>query len=410
MKKIIVLILVLVMSLSSVGCSSETSNPKSPEESKTELKEEEKTNDTKKTDEEVIEEEIVKETTENIDNTLILKGKILGYNVTMGNGILLDEKLVIDSREVDAVFFVEDVITDLIPRKYMTYYFQGCTSLKEELYSQIDIQVKIDTNSYDYDSDYNITTAKIIEVVSLDGETNPRDKTNDEYPLDYYKTLFYTRVYYANSPRVSDIKEHYFYKNINDPVVGEDFKIAVDKILEKGLFIQMGEGEYYINETDEKYSDGEIEHPVVLNMEELKNGDEISGDMIIDNIEYTKGSDKVKFDLIGGTLVTGDITYDNDYYGGYILTVDNPYMFNSEIKVTLSETYTFNYKPGVLFIRNENFISDEYKQALKQGEKLEGKISIKDISFSAVIESESSESCDLTEFLDVSLRQNETNN
>ena len=63
----------------------------------------------------------------------------------------------------------------------------------------------------------------------------------------------------------------------------------------------------------------------------------------------------------------------------------------------------FNYKPRFLFIRNENIISDEYKQAIKQGKILEGKISIKDICFSAMFESESGESCEITDFLDVSI-------
>lgn len=587
MKKVIILLLVLVVVLSTAGCSSQTSKQTSAEESKVE----QKTDNTQKIDEEAKKEEKVKENKEHVENAHLLKGKIINYGIPMGIGILLDEKMDIDGREVEKVFFDEDIITNLIPRKYMTYYFEGGTSLKEEFNSQIGIKVKIDPKSYDYYSDLDRTSAKIIEVVSLDGESNPRDKTEDEYSLDYYKSVFYTLTIKSEFPYTDDVKEFYLYKNTDDPIIGDMFKTAVDKILERGLFIQLIDGEYEINEIEKKnikdtvvlngklvwcyfykgigieldekqeilgkeveavyfgediikdliprkymtflsqagtyleedfnkqldlqvkinpnsysydsdfdvtfvdlievisldgeinprdktkdeypidywkavfyalirdveliptediknfylynaeedfgrsgmfrtavdkileaglyiqliegkyeinetkkeYIKGDMDSPTIFNMEDLDNGDAVSEGIIIDNINYTKGSDAVSFDLKGEVLVGGTITYDSEFWGAYVVNVEDTYLFNTEIKVTLADTYTFNYKPEFMVIRNEEIIPEEHRQALKEGKKLCGKINIKDISFSARYQSEDGESCELTDLSQVNL-------
>jgi len=182
-----------------------------------------------------------------------LKGTIIPYNIPMEVGIKLDTPIIIDEREVHEVYFDEDVITALVPRKYFTYYFQGGTSIDEEYAMRIPIKVEIVPNSFDYYKDLNRTSATITKVISIDGEENPQDKTNNEYTLDYYKTVFYTHCYNGNEMVPRDIKDTYFYKNLDDPIVGDEYKTAVDKILEEGLFIQMSEGEYMINEIEIDY-------------------------------------------------------------------------------------------------------------------------------------------------------------
>lgn len=255
MKKIINLILCLMVVSSVAGCSQKTTAEKT---TTTQENTAQKTTDVQGQDVKTNVKEKAK-SEENTENTLLLlKGKIKPYlaGVRDGvSGILLDEKLDIDGRQVKEVLLDGNIFTDLIPRKYMTYYFEGGTSLKEEFAGKIAVQVKIDPNSFQYDSEYNATIAKLIKVVSLDGETNPRNKTKDEYPIDYYKDVFYALCCPDNInteyPCTADIKEYYLYKNAN---AGNDFKMAVDKILEKGLYINMLEGEYVI-ETKKRYSE-----------------------------------------------------------------------------------------------------------------------------------------------------------
>ncbi|MCY6369425.1 hypothetical protein [Clostridium ganghwense] len=234
MRKVISLILGLMIVLSVVGCSQKNTAKK-----------------TKETQGQGVKKNVQEK------DALLLKGKIVGYaggnDCGNTNTLVLDKKLNIYGREIDRVWLKNDIITELIPRKYMTYYLEGGEALKEEFIEKIPIEVKVDPNSFEFVDFY--TFAKGIKVVSLDGETDPRDKSKDEYPIDYYKDMFYALCSPDNVdseyPYTVDIKEYYLYKNAD---AGDNFKIAVDKILESGLYINMLEGEYVI-ETEKRYSE-----------------------------------------------------------------------------------------------------------------------------------------------------------
>lgn len=350
MKKIISTVLVLVLILSLTACFVEASSQKSEEERKIELNEAKKVNNTKEPNEENKKEKSVKQDTENVENTLLLEGKIIGYNTRIYggvNGILLDEKMNIDGREVKQIYFHEDIITDLIPRKYMTYCLKEGTSLKEELRNKISVKIKIDSKSYEYESGYNITLAKAIEVLSLDGETNPVDKRKDEYPIEYYKAVFYTHAYYDNLPSGTDVKEHTYYKNTEIDGVGDYFKIAVDKILEEGLFIEKVGGTYKINDTNEKATEDDYN----LNYEEFFNLKEC----IIENIFSIKElTDDETFLFAEGEF---DLNKDgkND-----AITLKLKYEDNGLISVNNSEIYNCFENPTNVYlvdlIKDDGFV------------------------------------------------------
>ncbi len=222
MKKALNVLLVLVMVFAIVGCSSQTS---APQKTENELKDQVNT-----------EKEIN-----------LLTGKMLLNYVPMGVGIFLDTPITIDGREVEDVYFDDDVITDLVPRKYFTYYFEGGTSINADKYgAQIPIVVEVNPNSFDYYEDLGRTSAVITKVISIDEEQNPQDKTGDEYPLDYYKQVFYTLCEYnGEEPIPANIKDHYLYKNTGpDSIFGKDFKTAVDHLIENGYVFRQVEGEF----------------------------------------------------------------------------------------------------------------------------------------------------------------------
>lgn len=270
MKKIISLLLVFILGITVVGCSKETSTQKTEEELRAEIKAEMEAEAKLKEElkaeikAEMESEEKKEEKTEdpktetNKENATskgdealsTLKGKLLGYGLygaaDVGVGIELDSPITIDNREVKEVYFKDESILDFVPRKYFTYYYEGCTSLKEECHGQIPIEIKVDPEGYGYDEEYDGTSGIIVKVISVDGEKDPTDKTGNEYPLDYYKTLFETRAHDGREVLPKDIKDHYFYKNTDDTIVGDDFRIAVDKIIEAGYSIRQIEGEYSI--------------------------------------------------------------------------------------------------------------------------------------------------------------------
>ena len=240
MKKIFTMLLVLVIAFSIIGCSprsSSSSNPQSASETQS------TSSDSSK---ETASSETSSDSSTDESEYLILKGKILPNDIPMGVGILLNQPMTIDGREVAEVYFDKDVITDLVPRKYFTYYFEGGASIDADKYSvQIPIEVEVNSDSFDFVEDLGRTSAVIDKVVSIDGEQNPSDKTSDEYPLEYYKQVFNVHVE-SNGGEVipTDIKDHYLYKNTSDPVVGEKFKSAVDKLIENGYVFRQVEGEF----------------------------------------------------------------------------------------------------------------------------------------------------------------------
>lgn len=232
-RKIISFLLVFVLSLVIVGCSKGTS---SSTDGGADKPKDNKTAEVK---------------------SLLLKGKIVGYtggsDVGDKNTILLDNKLNIEGKEIERVWLDDNSIENFIPRKYFSYILEGGPCLKEEFIEKVPVEVEIDPDSVEFQDFY--TYAKVIKVVSVDGETNPKDKTKDEYPMDYYKDVFNALISPDNIDTsyvcTVDIKDYYLYK---DAEPGDDFRAAVDKILESGLYINMLEGEYEID-TEKRYSE-----------------------------------------------------------------------------------------------------------------------------------------------------------
>lgn len=192
------------------------------------------------------------------EDSLVLKGKIVGYAAGNDCGtsdtILLDTSMKINGqengtyleKEISTVWLEDNSIRKFIPRKYFTFeYVGGGQDLKEEFIEKISVEVEIDPKSIEFFDFY--TYAKVKKVISVDGENNPRDKSKDDYPLDYYKKVFYeisSEVQYENYEFTYDIRDYHFYKS-DDAI--EEFKVAVDKILESGLYINMLEGTYEID-------------------------------------------------------------------------------------------------------------------------------------------------------------------
>ncbi|KDR95424.1 hypothetical protein SAMN02745945_02132 [Peptoclostridium litorale DSM 5388] len=217
MKKILTTLLVLVMAFTLIGCSSK-SNKSEP---------------------------------------MLLTGKILPNYIPMGVGISLDEAMSIDGREVTEIYFDDDSITDLVPRKYFTYYFEGGTSIDSDKYTgKIPITVEVDPASLVYTENLGRTSAVISKVVSIDEEQNPSDKTKGEYPVDYYKQVFNALVGSNGGDVIPvDVKDHYLYKNSSNSAAGKEFKAAVDKLVENGYVFRQAEGEFLM----ELLSEAEIE-------------------------------------------------------------------------------------------------------------------------------------------------------
>lgn len=272
----------------------------------------------------------------NSNEATLLKGRIVTYGIPLGDGILLDEKIIVDGREVEEVFFDDSILLSYIPREYMANDVEGNPMLKEELNGQIEIRVTVDPDSYDYYEELNRTSVKIVEIISIDNVTNPEIQSQETYTENELSTE-------------------------NQSSFNGTFDIA-----------------------------------------NLRNGDQITDEMFIDNIQYKKGSDQVSFSLKGETMVFGTLMF-SDYAGGYIISVQDPYLFTSKIQITLANTYTFDYQPGFLYIRNDNFIPDSYKQAIQEGKTVQCKATVQDIDFLAIYESEGGESCQILGFIDVSI-------
>ena len=190
---------------------------------------------------------------ETANQTLSLTGKLILVGTELGHGILLDHVDQIPGNQADQLFFLDkDQVMDFIPREYFTFYTEGRRSLKEELSGQISIEIKIKPDSYGYESERNVGWVDVVEVISVDGDINPEDKSAAPYLDEYYMDVL-ERAYTIGPDEIiqQDIRDMTVYNT--DP----DFKEAVDTLLERGYFIQMAEGDYYINETEEIYTDGE---------------------------------------------------------------------------------------------------------------------------------------------------------
>ena len=239
--------IVLVVLLSIVGCSEKTNIDEDKLKAEIRAELEAEAANSKQQDLET-------QANEQKKGRVVLEGTIVSYGSPFTIGMVLDAPITVDGREVKEIYFNEDVITNLVPRKYFTFYLEGRTSIAEQYNGKIPIKVEIDEGSCRYYEDRHLTYADIVNVISIDGEKNPGDKTNDEYPLDYYKSVFYAYCYQNNEIIPRDVKKTYYYINTDDERLGDLYKRAVDKILEAGLFINMGEGIYYIEDQHMNYT------------------------------------------------------------------------------------------------------------------------------------------------------------
>ncbi|SKC36794.1 hypothetical protein [Maledivibacter halophilus] len=259
MKKIFSLLLILILVLSIVGCSKETISQKTEEELRAEIKAEmeaeEKLKEELKAEMKAeMEAEKKDEASKYNEELRFLKGKLLGYGLyggeDGGTGIILDNPIIVDNRRVKEIFFEDESILNFVPRKYFTYCYEGGTTFTND--GKIPIEIETDPKGYKYNEEYDRISGTMVKVISVDGEKNLVDKTENEYPLEYYKTLVLTRVYDGVEVLPKNIKEHYFYKNTDTPLVGDEFKKAVDKILEAGYSIRQIEGEFSIVDLSEE--------------------------------------------------------------------------------------------------------------------------------------------------------------
>lgn len=217
-----------------------------------------------------------KDSKTNEETSVVLKGTIVGGCGGTDSGdlntILLDQTTNIKGKDVERVWLTDNSIENFIPTKYFTYVLEGGKCLKDEYYEKIPVEVEIDLNSVE-SQDVFFTYAKTKNVISVDGETNPRDKSKDEYPLDYYKDVFNALSSSENRDTAyvvtKDIKDYYLYKNTNKD---DDFRVAVDKILESGLYINMLEGDYEID-TKKRNSEEEAEKILSEKNDEKQNSD-----------------------------------------------------------------------------------------------------------------------------------------
>jgi hypothetical protein len=202
-------------------------------------------------------------TEEQINKTISITGKFLPDYIPVGAGLVLDKPFEYDGKEFMEINFDDDKITNLLPRKYFTYYAESGTFLDEEYNGKIPVEISFEFDNLKYDSELNRLVCNDYKVISVDKKQDPTDQTDNEYPLKYHEAVFNMYCKQGNDGFVpSDVKDTYFYKNTNDPVVGDKYKKAVDYILSSGYFINMGEGDYYIEKEKKVYSDGEITTPI----------------------------------------------------------------------------------------------------------------------------------------------------
>lgn len=172
----------------------------------------------------------------------ILKGKLIMYGTEPGHGILLDEEIDIDGNKVKEFFFHDkESVLDFVPREYFTFYFEGRNSIKEELSGEIPMEIKVDLDSFVYDIDRGFGWIDVLEVLSVDGEENPEDKSSNKYPDGYYKDMFNNLMASMGfGATESDIRDTEIYK------AGGKIKEAVDELIDRGYTIEKGEDRYNI--------------------------------------------------------------------------------------------------------------------------------------------------------------------
>lgn len=171
----------------------------------------------------------------------VVKGKITLQGTDPGLGLLIEEITRIGPYEVKQLIFNrEENVLKYIPRSALTYYFEGDLSLREELSGQLDLKIKVDPDTIYYEEDRDLAWVNVLEVLSLNGEANPRDKSGDTYPDQYYKDVIHHLSASMDIPIKENIQETKIY------MAGGVFTEAVDELLSRGYAITMGEDRYHI--------------------------------------------------------------------------------------------------------------------------------------------------------------------
>lgn len=372
-RKIGLLLVIFIVFTIFTGCSPKKTEEERKAEIREELEKEEMSEELKAELKKELEnkekqEKSTEEDTKAVNNTLdeesesILKGKLILTGTELGHGILLDEKRNINGNMVNQIYFnnKEDVLK-FVPRRYFTFYFEGRTSLKEELSGKIPIEVEADFDSFNFESDRNIGWIDVIDVISVNDEKDPADKSMQEYPDEYYKDVFNVMIsFLRDEVREPDIRDMEIYKS------GGEFKEAVDKLIERGYFIEMGEGDYYINKTKQNYTDGEVSsgnNSSYYEPENITIGQNIGG-LKVSNIDYEKG-ERLILELKGSLSTKGVITgYYNEMYGEneFIFTpsktIDKPikYSFDSGFQESINKFVGSCNVDALFDLQTKNFI------------------------------------------------------
>lgn len=221
MKRIICIVAGLVLVLSLAACGN-----KEPQ----------------KTEDQIREEVGAEMESENRENVITLSGRLVSEGPPFGTGIELEEAIEAKGKSVEILYFLTDV-EKYLDRKHFIWNEDFGTMLD----SNSDVKIKIEVNKDEImyvDFPY-VEDCKLLEI---NGDSELMDKTDGEYTFEYYKGLFYAFCYEKNDGFVpKDVKETYYYKN-TDGEIGDQYKKAVDFMLDQGIKISMQEGMYYIYE------------------------------------------------------------------------------------------------------------------------------------------------------------------
>lgn len=198
----------------------------------------------------------------------VLEGILIPSFPPHYNGIKLNEAIIL-KREfdngADRTITCNDVyisdsngfdIYKYIDKKHIVYSEPVLTVAEG---TDIPIKIRVDISEFLALRDANtedIVTCKLLEICEINGSSELADMSDTNYTLDTYKDIFYMYVPEAKNKQEGlcprDVKEFKYY--IDESTIKEKlFKEAIDEIYAKGLFINMCEGEYYIEGKEKIY-------------------------------------------------------------------------------------------------------------------------------------------------------------
>lgn len=195
-----------------------------------------------------------------IDGTLIPAGPPFGVvaikfedTITIRREFDQGDDRIIECNEIYIMDLNGMNVHDYIDKKHLAFY-EPVITVSEG--TDISIKVKLDISEFlslrDSGTDDSVT-AKLLELIEINGSAELVDMTSTKYSLDTCKAIFQAYLEHAKHLEdgfcPKDVKEFKLYDENSE--AGKLFRESVDGILEEGLFINMGEGEYYI-ETEQK--------------------------------------------------------------------------------------------------------------------------------------------------------------